>query len=122
MSDKLTLKAVPISSLERIFYDTDAEKIRMASFSGMRNEPINFQVAYQLENTVDPQHLRVHTGVEVISDIPVSLYSIKGVPLSPINDIGSDEPFHELHPDILIPKKTNPEFVFSTFFNSYFVD
>jgi len=108
MNDKTTLTAVPISSLEKIFSDTDIGKIQTSEFSAMRNEPINFQVAYRLEHADNP---RVHIGVEVISDIPVSLYSIKSVPLSHINDIGSDEPFHELHPDILIPKKTNPEFV-----------
>ncbi|MBQ4087628.1 MAG: DUF4091 domain-containing protein [Clostridia bacterium] len=108
MSDKMTLTAIPISSLEKIFSDTDIGKIQTSEFSAMRNEPINFQIAYRMK---DENELCKHVGVEVISDIPVSLYSIKSVPVSLMNDAMTDEPFHELFPDVLIPKKTNPELV-----------
>ncbi|MBQ4087627.1 MAG: hypothetical protein IJC78_05205, partial [Clostridia bacterium] len=108
MNDKTTLTAVPISSLEKIFSDTDIGKIQTSEFSAMRNEPINFQIAYRMK---DENELCKHVGVEVISDIPVSLYSIKSVPVSRMNEAITDEPFHELFPDVLIPKKTNPELV-----------
>ncbi len=109
MSDKMTLRAVSVSSLEKIFHDTDVSGKEITSFSAMRNEPLNFQIAYRMENaSVSP----VHVGVEVVSDIPISLYGIKNVPISPMNHVPKyGEPFRELCPDVLIPKRTNPEFV-----------
>ena len=73
MNDKTTLTAVPISSLEKIFSDTDIGKIQTSEFSAMRNEPINFQIAYRMK---DENELCKHVGVEVISDDGQTAYII----------------------------------------------
>lgn len=106
MGEKITLTAIPVSSLEKIYADTEVGPLQTTAFSAMRNEPINFQITYRL----DDQDIQCsHVGVKVISDIPVSLYSVKSVPVSLMNNIDPEVPFHELLPDILIPKQTNPE-------------
>ncbi|MBR5314221.1 MAG: DUF4091 domain-containing protein [Clostridia bacterium] len=83
----------------------------MKKFSICKNEPFSFQMAYTVEKSTGetPEPEEQHFFIRLTTELDVKLYHVANVPVAhsfrkiqPSNPIG-------MYPDILIPKKTNPE-------------
>lgn len=90
---------------------SDAKELKQ--FSICKNEPFSFQMAYKLfadENAANnPEEL--HFFIRLTTELNVSVYHVANVPvmhsfkkISPKLPIG-------MYPDVLMPKKTNPEII-----------
>ncbi|MBE6717831.1 MAG: DUF4091 domain-containing protein [Ruminococcaceae bacterium] len=81
------------------------------NFSLFRNEPFSFQMAYKLYDSPDEQKTseEVHFFIRIESDLNISTYHVGNVPIiHSFSKITPKTP-HGMYPDILFPKKTNPE-------------
>lgn len=104
MSD-YPIKAVVLSSLNRVFPEIDPSESEKTVFSCMRNEPLSFQVAFKLtEGTSLPFNLKIET------DLPISLYSEGAVPALQTSEPKLNDQFRAgLFFDMLLPKTVNPK-------------
>ncbi|MGN1093931.1 MAG: DUF4091 domain-containing protein [Candidatus Neoclostridium sp.] len=101
------LKIVPLSSLHKVFPEGEPEKHTKTAFTTLKNEPLSVQFAYRLEEN-SAAHLSVNAVIE--TDLPVSLYSVGYVPVAHTAVDGLADSYPPgLFPDILIPKKVNPQ-------------
>ncbi len=101
------LNTVTLSSLHRVFPESCPVESAKNSFSALKNEPLSFQVAYK--DTRKGAHA---VNVRIETDLPLSLYAVQGVPVLHTDVAGMEtEASVGIYPDILIPKKVNPELV-----------
>ena len=108
------LKTVTLSSLHRVFPENCPEGAAKNSFSALKNEPLSFQVAYKA--TKRGSHA---VNVRIESELPLSLYAVQGVPVLHTDVAGMEtEASVGIYPDILIPKKINPELSNDGFWHS----
>ncbi|MBQ2719018.1 MAG: DUF4091 domain-containing protein [Clostridia bacterium] len=99
------ITAVITSSLEKLYPEVEPRAMDTAGLSCLANEPFSFAVAYKLSPTYANA-----TGiyVRVETDLPVSLYSVRHVPVPQAKDPKLDDECRAgLIGDILIPKRTN---------------
>lgn len=100
------IKTVVTSSLAKIFPELDPKDTPLTYLSGLRNEPLSFQVAYKLDSEKD---FCEGVYVKIDTALPTSLYSVGFVPVLQTRDPLLDDSFRPgLFGDILLPKKTNP--------------
>ena len=102
------LKTVVLSSLEKVFPETDPRsEAALTRLSCLNNEPLSFQIAYRLEFG---EILAATTFVRITSDLPVSLYSVGYAPvLQPSDPKLNDRYRAGLFPDRLLKKRVNPK-------------
>lgn len=107
MSEML-IQTVPLSSLYKIFPQSQPQEKRANSFSALVNEPLSFQVAYKV---ADSKRRAISFCLKIESDLPVSVYEEGYVPVLQASDPGvSPEDYSAgLFADMLISKKTNPK-------------
>ncbi len=97
-----------LNSLEKVFIDSDLTFKDYNDFLCLKNEPMNFQLAYRLvdEKITVPFYIKVET------DLPITMYSVGYVPVLGVENGTFEEKYKSgLFPDILNPKKVNPEIV-----------
>jgi len=104
------LETIILSSLHKI-YPQDCPQTPLTALSGMRNEPLSFQLAYKLEGG-DKRSLPVCPRIE--SELELNLYSVGYVPVVHTHWGGPREPQPGLIGDILLPKAVNPELQLKT--------
>ena len=104
----MKLDTVLLSSLHKV-YPQDCPQTALTALSGMRNEPLSFQLAYKLE-AGDKHTSPVYPRIE--SDLDLNLYSVGYVPVLHTNVGIPGTPAPCLMGDILLPKKVNPELEF----------
>ena len=102
----MKLDTVLLSSLHKV-YPQNCPQTALTALSGMRNEPLSFQLAYKLP-AGDKHSIPVFPRIE--SELDLNLYSVGYVPVLHTNipDI-PEAPAPGLIGDILLPKKVNPE-------------
>ena len=102
------LKTVVLSSLEKVFPETDPRpEAALSRLTCLNNEPLSFQIAYRLELG---EILAATTFVRITSDLPVSLYSVGYAPvLQPSDPKLNDRYRAGLFPDRLLKKRVNPK-------------
>ena len=99
------LKTAVLSSLHRVFPEACPEDAAVNSLSALKNEPLSFQIAYK--DTRKGAHA---VNLRIESELPVSLYAVQGVPVLHTDVAGMEtEAAVGIYPDLLIPKKVNPE-------------
>lgn len=105
--EKEILKVVPLSSLYKVFPESEPENSKTCSFTALKNEPLSVQFAYRIHDCKDDN---LSLNVRLETDLPVSLYSVGYVPVAHTEVSGLDDHYSPgLFPDILFPKKVNPE-------------
>ncbi len=82
------------------------------SFMTCQNQPLSFQMAFRM---TDGSAKETDFHINVSSDIDISIYYINNVPVLHTSSVDTGHPVG-MHPDILIPKKTNPKLGKSPFF------
>ncbi len=108
------LKTAVLSSLHRVFPQSCPEEAAINNYSFLRNEPLSFQVAYK--DTRKGAHA---VNVRIESELPVSLYAVQGVPVLHTDVDRLERPAEVgIYPDVLIPKKVNPELSNDGFWSS----
>ena len=108
------LKTAVLSSLHRVFPEACPEDAAVNSFSALKNEPLSFQIAYK--DTRKGAHA---VNLRIESELPVSLYAVQGVPVLHTDVAGMEtEAAVGIYPDLLIPKKVNPELSNDGFWSS----
>ncbi len=96
-----------LNSLEKVFTDSDLNCKECAVFSCLKNEPLNFQLAYRTE-----ENISCPVFVKITSDLDLTLYSVGYVPVLGSGNVSFPEQYKlGLFPDILWPKKINPTVV-----------
>lgn len=105
------IKTKLFDSMTLILPENCPEKNELKRFSLMKNEPFSFQMAYKAfddsEETKSPEE--VHFLLRLETELDVSVYHVGNVPvLHSFEKITPKMPIG-MYPDILIPKKTNPE-------------
>ncbi|MBR7095386.1 MAG: DUF4091 domain-containing protein [Clostridia bacterium] len=97
--------AVITSSLEKLFPEVEPRAMDTAGLSCLANEPFSFGVAYKLSPTY-ANAMGIYVRVECA--LPVSLYSVRHVPVPETLDARPTDVYRPgLFGDILIPKTTN---------------
>lgn len=108
------LKTITLPSIYQVFPDDCPEKGARREYSCLKNEPLSFQIAYK--DTCKGAHA---VNVRIESELPLSLYAVQGVPVLHTDVMYMDtEARVGIYPDILIPKKINPELVNDGFWSS----
>ncbi|MDD6683658.1 MAG: hypothetical protein PUE61_10970, partial [Clostridiales bacterium] len=100
------LETIILSSLHKI-YPQDCPQTPLTALSGMRNEPLSFQLAYKLEEGSEKHTTPIYPRIE--TDLDLNLYSVGYVPVVHTHWGGPREPQPGLIGDILLPKAVNPE-------------
>ena len=105
--EKEILQVVPLSSLYKVFPECEPESSKTGCFTALKNEPLSVQFAYRLGDYKDDN---LSLNVKIETDLPVSLYSVGYVPVAhtQVSEL-TDHYAPGLFPDILFPKKVNPE-------------
>lgn len=100
----MKLETRVLSSLHRVFPASCPDEYR-ESFSGFRNEPISFQIAYRsADETVGNFYIKTS------GELPVSCYRVGCVPVTHIKKNFCDEPLTPgLFPDMLLPYDLTPQ-------------
>ena len=102
----MKLETIILSSLHKV-YPLSCPKTPLTALSGMRNEPLSFQLAYKLEEGSEKHTTPIYPRIE--TDLDLNLYSVGYVPVLH-TDIGiPDMPAPGLIGDMLLPKAVNPE-------------
>ncbi|MBE6643152.1 MAG: DUF4091 domain-containing protein [Ruminococcaceae bacterium] len=80
-------------------------------FSVMKNEPFSFQMAYKLfpDENVEKNPEELHFFIRLTTELDISTYHVACVPVMHGFEKISPKPEIGMYPDILMPKKTNPE-------------
>ena len=97
-----------LSSLHRVFPEYCPDT-RVTHLSALSNEPLSFQAAFRLNGNM-PKALMIN--VRSSCDLPLSTYLVGYVPVLHTDTAGFESSRGPgLFPDILLPKKTNPDLV-----------
>lgn len=107
------VKTVVLSSLYKLFPEIEPKVGKTMSLSGLKNEPVSFQLAYRLfsENAGSMSFF-----VKIETDLPVSLYDEGFVPVSNTDNPKLSEHYRSgLFADMLLPKSVNPKVEIGSF-------
>ena len=97
-----------LSSLHRVFPDNCPET-RVTRLSAASNEPLSFQAAFRLKGDMPKTRM---VNVRSACELPLSTYLVGYVPVLHTDTAGFGPCRGPgLFPDVLLPKKTNPELV-----------
>lgn len=99
-------------SLVPVYPDKEPSGTPKKSFFMCKNQSFSFQMAFKM---TDGSAKVTDFHITVDSDINVSLYYINNVPVLHASSVENSPPVG-MHPDILMPKKTNPALGESPFF------
>ena len=100
------LETIILSSLHKV-YPQNCPQTPLTALSGMRNEPLSFQLAYKLEDGSEKHTTPIYPRIE--TDLDLNLYSVGYVPVVHTHWGGPREPQPGLIGDMLLPKAVNPE-------------
>ena len=102
------------STLVPIYPDKEPVGKQRNFFTTCKNQPVSFQMAYRI---CDDSAKDNSFYIKVTSALPVSQYYINNVAVLHTSSVDTKQPVG-MYPDILLPKKTNPEICCSPYFGN----
>ena len=99
------IEAKIYSSLVPIYADKEPCGKEKKEFFACKNQPVSFQLAYKI---TDGSAKENSFQIKVTSDLPIKQYYINNVPVLHTSNIDTGAPVG-MHPDVLLPKATNPK-------------
>ncbi len=88
----------------------DCPEKELKKYSICKNEPFSFQMAYRLDESTAEEKIpeEVHFFIRLTTSLDVKIYHVSSVPVHHCFERIKPQMPIGMYPDILIPKKTNP--------------